>query len=175
MRPLMKCTLRESRSSFATAMGHAFPLRRAPARAAASCGRRSSASAPLLVSTSVNSAATSKPRETPSTRSLTRNDKRLRAPLFDKAAEVKADHSLVRGKEELSAQYASLMPAKGPLGSPRNGDRSREVLRPAATLPVAARAGNVRPPTGRKSAHRAGPGTSPKPFRHFRELNLAVL
>src|SRR5208337_4218094 len=30
-----------------------------------------------------------------------------------------------------------------------------------------ARAGNVRPPTGRKSAHRAGPGTSPKPFRPF--------
>ncbi len=56
-----------------------------------------------------------------------------------------------------------------------NGDRSREVLRPAATLPVVARAGNVRPPTGRKSAHPAGPGTSPKPFRHFRELNLAVL
>ena len=30
-------------------IGHAFPLRRAPARAAASCGRRSSASAPLPV------------------------------------------------------------------------------------------------------------------------------
>jgi hypothetical protein len=30
----MKCTSRESRSSLATAIGHAFPLRRAPARAA---------------------------------------------------------------------------------------------------------------------------------------------
>src|SRR5208337_2412483 len=66
-------------------------------------------------------------------------------------------------------------PASTRRGSPRNGDRSREVLRPAATLPVVARAGNVRPPAGRKSTHRAGPGTSPKPFRHFRELNLAVL
>ncbi len=40
----MKCTSRESRSSFETATGHALPLRRASVRAAASWGRRSRAS-----------------------------------------------------------------------------------------------------------------------------------
>lgn len=53
IRPEMKATSRERRSSFATTTGHL--LCRAEARAAASRGRRSGASAPLPVSTSVNS------------------------------------------------------------------------------------------------------------------------
>jgi hypothetical protein len=49
IKPEMKCTSRESRSSLATAKAQAFPLPRVPASAAANCGRRSSASAPLPV------------------------------------------------------------------------------------------------------------------------------
>jgi hypothetical protein len=59
IRPEMKCTLRLSRSSFATATEQR--LRRASARAAASCGRRSRASLPLPVSTSTNSRVSWKP------------------------------------------------------------------------------------------------------------------
>src|SRR5271166_3369984 len=56
IRPLMKCTSLDSRSSLATAIGQENrKLRRASTKAAASCGRRSSASDPLPVSTSVNS------------------------------------------------------------------------------------------------------------------------
>ena len=62
IKPLMKCTSRESLSSFETATGHALPLRRASARAAASCGRRSRASAPLPVSISTRSSTVSNPR-----------------------------------------------------------------------------------------------------------------
>ena len=56
--PLMKCTSRERRSNLATITGHL--RRRASARAAASLGRRSSASEPLPVSTSTYSATISR-------------------------------------------------------------------------------------------------------------------
>jgi hypothetical protein len=55
----MKCTSRLNRSSFDTATGH-FDLRAWPS-AAVSCGRRSSASQPLPVSTSTNSPISSYP------------------------------------------------------------------------------------------------------------------
>jgi hypothetical protein len=58
-RPAMKATSRDSRSSFATMTGH-LPVLPAES-AAASCGRRSRASAPLPVSTSVNSAMSAEP------------------------------------------------------------------------------------------------------------------
>jgi hypothetical protein len=59
IRPEMKCTSRERRSSLATATEQRSA--RALANAAANCGRRSSASLPLPVSTSTNSATGSNP------------------------------------------------------------------------------------------------------------------
>ena len=59
IRPEMKCTSRDSRSSLET--DHRAPSLRAALMAAASCGRRSSASAPLPVSLSSNVAAILKP------------------------------------------------------------------------------------------------------------------
>jgi len=61
IRPEMKCTSRDSRSSFATAIWHALPCRRASASATASFGRRSSASLPLPDACSSNSATILKP------------------------------------------------------------------------------------------------------------------
>ena len=55
----MNSTSRESRSSLATATSHLICF--AAFNAALNCGRRSSASEPLPVSTSVKSAVTSKP------------------------------------------------------------------------------------------------------------------
>jgi hypothetical protein len=57
--PLMKCTSRLSRCSFEITTGHL--ALRAALIAAASCGRRSSASAPFPVSTSVKVSMTRRP------------------------------------------------------------------------------------------------------------------
>jgi hypothetical protein len=57
----MKWTSRLSRSNFATMIGVPLPQRLAAFSAAASCGRRSSASAPLPVSTSLKVCKRSKP------------------------------------------------------------------------------------------------------------------
>ncbi len=94
----------------------------------------------------------------------------LHSPRWRVADEQGLNKRLRRASPSEGRRMSSKSQAELLSGSPPEWRQVSGGFETCRHLAGAARAGNVRPPTGRKSAHRAGPGTSQNPSAHFREL-----